>query len=786
MPPRIIDFGLSGLGPRNAQYLMFLAVLLLANRDRFANMRIGGIDFVLHVTVFEKQDANHAGSGNAFQIDCDAATNTSVTGLPNIVGIDNIDPAFKSIVDLAGNVATKMQAERSVILGELERRNPVAAVLFRKALRSDGTVNTATACMTRGQWGRIQRDKFFEALDYIKTNMPELVITIHYEYEVVDTDFSAPRKPCLVVKRAGETAQARHQFDFVIFANGTPLVSPVCPDVAPKTYSLTPNHDTLSAFLQHHGILDEDGYVIPGKSILITGKSLSSYDYATLLMAFLHGFRLNESNPVGYEFDEAKALQYKGLITFVSRSERGPAPPRIAPDIQWRGATPILTTKGMHTLRLQRTYNWLDPAYEFLEADVARSTGQVPARVNSSKTAEEYMSKYYADSLDHLMTGNSNQETALLCAGYMAFVVGSGFETDNPEIAEGALIQEAPFTREGRAGWPLFSASGVEMSLHAMMDTPENAVFFKHWLQMHHFAAASPPIIQHSIALLFKSGIAQHQNSTFDQIGIMPAGDKVVLADSLFDVALAPKVISREDDVLRSCVRQVREIMSGTPEYGKGMHFKTVNGKPINAIDVGLGGWGTVAQNKHQEPRTVGKILNGTNSHHAAADWASNFALQTLLLSVALVVCPNDSPIKTIAGFYDQTLPAAAVFKAEVASFKPVWREVQEKLLFLRLCKELAGSNAAKYRTYTDQIFTRATRNSFLNQVHNDDPHHAETYAIALNSLPKFDPPTLTQYERRFSCFTRPQLNAMWDHMFNAFLASAENEDEEMMNAYLP
>ncbi|KAH9060393.1 hypothetical protein EDB83DRAFT_2387380 [Lactarius deliciosus] len=594
--------------------------------------------------------------------------------------------------------------------------------------------------------------------------------------------FSVPSKPCLFVKGVAETVQARHEFDFVAFAHGTPLVSAVISGVAPKTYSLTPNHDTLSAFLQDHKMLDDDGYVIPGKSILITGESLSSYDYATLFMAFLRGFWLNASNPVGYEFDEANALQYQGLITFVSRSERGPAAPRIAPDFKWRGAPPILTTKEMHALRLQRKYNWLDFVYEFLEANVARSTDQVPANVNSNKTTEEYMTKYYADSLDHLTTGNSNQETALLCAAYSAFVAGSGFEID-PKIAEDALIQEAPLTREGRAGWPLFSASGVEMSLHAMIDTPENAAFFKHWLVMHNFAAASPPTIQHSIALLFKLGIARHQIGTFDQIGISPTGDKVVLADNRFDVVLGAKVISREDDVLRSCVGGVSQIMPGMPEYGKGMHFKTVGGEPINAIDVGLGGWGAVVKNEHQEPRTVGKILNGTNSHSHAVDWASNFALYTLLLSVALVLCPDDSPVETVAGFYDRTLPAAAAFKAEVAGFEPVWRELQEKLLLLRLCKELAGGDATKYRSYTDQVFTRATRDNFLDQVHDADPHRADTYAIALDSLPTFDPPTLAQYERRFSVFTRPQLNAMWDSMFEASIASAENEAEGMMNA---
>ncbi|KAH9060390.1 hypothetical protein EDB83DRAFT_2224260, partial [Lactarius deliciosus] len=195
MPPRIIEFGLSGLGPRNAQYLMFLAVVLLANRERLDGMRSGGIDFVLRFTVFEKQNEDHAGSSNAFQIDCDAATNTAVTGLPNIVGIDNIDPAFKSIVDLAGNVATKLQAESSVILAELERRNPVTAVLFRKALCPDGTVNTSVACMTRGEWGRIQRDAFLDALAYINANMPELIITIHYQHEVVGTDFIRENLP---------------------------------------------------------------------------------------------------------------------------------------------------------------------------------------------------------------------------------------------------------------------------------------------------------------------------------------------------------------------------------------------------------------------------------------------------------------------------------------------------------------------------------------------------------------------------------------------------------------
>ncbi|KAJ3486484.1 hypothetical protein NLG97_g6605 [Lecanicillium saksenae] len=772
MSPCITNIALSGLGPRNAQYLMFLAAVLLANEDRLATLRDNNVELVLRVTVFERQGQEDAGCGNAFQVNCDAATNTGVTALPRIAGIDTIDPTFRSIIDLAGRAGVELQAGSADVLDELESCNPVASLLFRKALRCDGTVDTAAACMTRGQWGLIQRSSFFEALKYIKTNLPQLDITIHYQHEVVGVDFSVPTRPCVIVRGPKAAADARHEFDLVAFAHGTPLVSPVSSDAAPMTYSLTPNHSSLGSFLQNHGMLDGDGYVIPGKSILITGESLSAYDYATILMPFLRGFCLDESNPVGYDFSEASAAQYRCLITFISRSECGPAPPRIVSDLKWRGAAPILTTREMHALRLQRRYNWLDPANEFLEANVARSTNQVPSGVTCDQTSEEYMAKYYADSLDHLTGGGSSQETALLCAGYLAFMNGSGFETD-PDTAEAALIRDAPFTRHGRAGWPFFSASGVEMSSDDMIDTPENSAFFRHWRRMHNFAAASPAVLQHSVALLFQRGIARHQVATFDMIGLSSARNQITLADRRFDVALAPKVISREADVLRSSsVGGVKQIIPGMPDYGKGMHLRSADGVPISAFDFGLGGWGLVTQNGQQELRTVGKVLNGTNSHGAAADWASSFALYSVLLSVALAVRPNVSPIHTVSQVYEQTLPDPDVFDAEVASFKPVWREVQEKLLFLRLCKDLAGCDAAKYSDYTEQIFTRATRDNFLYQLGHVDPERAAAHAADLDCLPQFEPPTIAQHDQRFRCFTKPQLDDMWDRMFRAIVTS--------------
>ncbi|KAG0254864.1 hypothetical protein BG011_005458 [Mortierella polycephala] len=779
--PRKIHWGLSGFGPRHALYIIHQAMVILAHRDR---LKAESINFELHYTVFEKRDT--PGVGNAFQIDCDAAVNTPVTKLPEFLGITD-DPMFialKAFADLPDTVYPHLKKYRAAILDDLRKRNPAAADLFTEAFEQNGDIKRNVACMTRGKWGHIQKQSIGQALDFIQTNVPEIKIEIKYLHEVVNVDFTNPKKPSLVVRKVGEsdTNTKYLPFDFVSFAHGTSLVSPLKPEVALRAYSLTPNHDTLRDYLRRSDVIDTKNSLKRGKKIVCTGLGLSFYDYATLLLAFLPGIESSQ-DPVKFIRDNAK--DYQNLITVISRSVRPPAPPRTALNPNWRGENAIFfSAQDMHALRLQRNVDWLSIAYEFLEAHIARSLSKVPKEVKTRESIAEYMTSYSDDNNKYLAESGVT-ETDLLRAGFVAFSLGSGIEVD-VDAAEKNLIRRARYTRNGRFGLPMFTASGFEISSKDKYNNNANSDFFKLWDEQILFNYASPVPIQNIIATMFTSGIARHMQGNFDQIDISQEPDKVKFVEMTedgpvehqFDALLAPKVMRRDrDPVLCATKGLVKEIIAGVPDYGKGGYFKTKEGTPINAFDAGMGGCGAKVINKEGLLRTAGARWDGlTNNHHAASVFATQHAYHTLALAIAVCRDPSGSPIETVASIYRGILPDARLFNQEVNRFKPVWEDLQERLLFLRLAKNLAKDDAARYLEITDKIFDLGTRQSFLEQQKEDNnPYYEEQH----ERIMAYNPPTLMQYEERFADYTRPQYKDILEKSFLPGVATRQEETRQ-------
>lgn len=757
--PRVIRWGLSGFGPRHALYIIHQAIVILAHREHLKKIRNRGVHFVLHYTIFEKLSLACDGIGIAFQTNCDAAVNTNTTTPLTFLG-NKVDPAILALADLASTARPILEAEYLTILAELEYRNPPAAILFKKAFKFDHKLNDAGACMTRGKWGRIQLDNVHSALKYIRENVPEMFVEIHYSHEVVDVDFSNRIKPRLIVNWTGDYRRMSYEFDFVSFAHGTPLSSPLKPEVAHKAYSLTPNHDTMREYLRECGVLDENSHLIPGKKIACTGLSLSFYDYATLLLAFLPGFQLDDS-PAGFTLHGSS--QYKDLLTVISRANRGPAPPRTALDMNWRGGGRFFfSARDMHVLRLQRNSNWLPTAYKFLEAHIGRSTHKIPRQVNSHGSIAEYMASYHEDNQINLH-GAGITETDLLRAGYISFAFGTGIAAD-VDAAEDCLLREAPITRNGRLGIPMFTASGVEMSSADNNNTEENIEFFDHWNELVLFLAASPVVLQNTVAEMFTSGIATHQKGKFDEIGISPTTGKVTFQGQEFDALLAPMIMKRENDpVLKFTRRFVKEITPGVPEYGKGGSFKTKDGKPINAFDGGMGGWGTTLSSNG---RTVGAQWNGlTNSHFAATACSGHQAYHTLALAIAFCLHPDESPIETVTDVFHTILPEPREFDDEVNSFRSDWEDLQDRHFFLRLAETLAGDNVERYYNITNHIFSKDARDRFIRQLRGRDKAVHDTLRREF-VWKEYDPPTCAQYEARFADYTTPQYEEILHEMF--------------------
>ncbi|KAF3318741.1 hypothetical protein TWF173_006757 [Orbilia oligospora] len=772
--PLIIKWGLSGFGPRHALYLIHQAMIMAAFQDELKNHKIA---FKLHYTVFEKNAENTGGLGNAFQVNCDASVNTSVTAAlppPSVRG-EEPNPRVKCLeefADLQKAAKNVMESKYEEVLKELKTCNPCAADLFKRGFENKKVI-PGVAYVTRGKWGEIQLENVDKALDYIKNNMQdEIEVAFKYSHEVVGVNFDNPHKPKLEVKDLVTKRQFEEEFDFVSFANGTPLAPPFKDsDVkAEHYYSSTPNHSDMKEYLKKRGVLDDDDKLKPTAKIACTGLSLSFYDYATLLLAFLPGMDTSE-DPVRIVqelVDESKG--YKDLITVISRGSRGPAPPRTVLDGNWHGkGESFFSAREMHTLRLQRNSNWLPIAYEFLEAHIARSMKILPGDVRARGPTEKRMKDYLNDCVEHL-AGRKLTKTGLLRAGYVAFSSGSGI-ADNVDYAENELAT-AKYTREGRPGLPLFSASCFEMSSKDI-NKKENAEFFEHWNEQLYYNYASPVPIQRVMAAMFTSGMAVHKQGDFNKFRTEGDGETPKLVyqhsdgkDEEFHALLAPKVFRRDNDCAVSATKGiVKSIIEGVPKYGKGGYFQTRGGDPINAFDSGLGGCGA----KDTEGRLVGVRWDGlTNNHYAANAWASSRSYNTLALAIACFLNREKpkSPIKTVNEAFKRTLPSREEFDEETESFSKVWEELKEKLLFIRLAKELAESYS-DYDTITSNVFNTDLRNNYISGLTEANKIKYEKLKNELGkSKYNYHPVSRDHFERRYPDYTRLQYKAILKELF--------------------
>jgi hypothetical protein len=212
----------------------------------------------------------------------------------------------------------------------------------------------------------VYHTKLVDALKYIKeySELKEMLeIHAHYGYGVRKTQLSNPQKPELVVRPTDKPGvEESRQFDFVHVTNGTTWKTPVKQPVSQShaVYSGTPSHDAIYKFLKENGLLDEAGkFVRPEVRIGITGLSLSTDDCVPVLLTFTP---ILEATDQAYKINAEKARDYAGLLTFISDTGM-PTSPRHLNSNQWRkdvdgkDVKPILTTKEVHAMFLQRAFN---------------------------------------------------------------------------------------------------------------------------------------------------------------------------------------------------------------------------------------------------------------------------------------------------------------------------------------------------------------------------------------------------------------------------------------------
>ncbi len=515
-----IRWGFSGFGPRNSILVKDVVVALLAEREM-----VKKLGFSLDFHIFEQNDdATQAGVGNAFQTDCDATINSDITGETPLASAHRIPGKYKHIVsaaaNLAGAVAEELEANLTKFEDEFRRRNPAALALLKETTDRGGSVDTTRAFATRGLVGRVQAETIRKVLDFAEKEVPEVRIKVYYGHTVIDADFSAPTKPKLLVRKNDGGSGQWLDFDFVQLANGTTGMVPVSDDVAGKAFSSTPNVDSVRSFLAEHDLIGAAGLIKPGSKIGITGARLSAYDCVPLLLNLT---KMLIATDDGWRLDETEAARYQGLLTFISHSAGDVSPPRHVHALGWPGEVSFLSSQEMHTIMLQKNFDWLSFVLPILKANIAAEIGTSPARIHRPMTTAERMADYHRQNDQH--RGNKMTEVGLLRAGKPAIIEGFGFEADIG-LADKSLVARAPFTREGRAGFPFRYSTAYDMSQPDVARAGSNASFFKHWNTLWAHIAASPVAIQDMIAQLFGLGVAGFAKGSFRDVKLDPGSRK--------------------------------------------------------------------------------------------------------------------------------------------------------------------------------------------------------------------------------------------------------------------
>jgi hypothetical protein len=553
---------------------------------------------------------------------------------------------------------------------------------------------------------------------------------------------------------ATNVTKSTKPFDFVHLANGTPAALPPGVTAGTTVFSATPNQQLVKEFLERSNLLDATTNQIKSKTLIgIAGLSLAAYDYVPLILRYTS---LITPTDTGYTINEEYAKDYQRLLTFISRSGV-PAPPRHIAK-HFKSPRPILTSEEVHALLLQKQFDWLSFWTVFLDANVARSLGTLPRDLQYRKKMDAKARMMdYAHQTDDYLNGKLT-EVGLQRTGYWLVFGGQGFEVD-PASAEAKLIQKAPLTRKDRAGFLMRRGSLAEVTSDAYVGAHSNKPFIDIYTTMYNCITASPPAIHQLVARMFELGVARHEEGDYAS----------VLPTIVHDVLFAPNFSQRNSDAVLTSMKkemQVKEIVSGQPEYAKGRFLRTRDDTAlVHAIDMGQGGQGTPTADGQS---IIGMRWPDTSFLDAAMNDAASLAPMTVLLS-AIAQKGFKKSAEKLLEYYKAGLPTEADFNKEVDQFgeEPVWKEMHQKHAFLVLCDAVSG-NADDYLKYTNEVFNPSSRKQLVDGWIKAKEHASvlEKYNEALDAIPEFNPPSVDAYFQRFVDLSPSEIKRCWNAHF--------------------
>ena len=105
-----------------------------------------------------------------------------------------------------------------------------------------------------------------------------------------------------------------------------------------------------------------------------------------------------------------------------------------------------------------------------------------------------------------------------------------------------------------------------------------------------------------------------------------------------------------------------------------------------------------------------------------------------------LAAAGYNDPVSVVSQLYEEQLPSKEQYIHEAEQFRPYYRDVMEKAVYLTIIETLAGDDADHYRELYEQ--GKTPRGRLLNG--------GETYKQAISQIPEYKPGTQNNFLSRF------------------------------------
>ncbi|KAK6517909.1 hypothetical protein TWF506_005084 [Arthrobotrys conoides] len=261
------------------------------------------------------------GPGTAFQYGCDAALNTGIEHSTKTINKEGLTEEGCKVIgrltDTAAYYTQIIMSDPQQMMSSLLQKNTSTAILFNNATES-GELNIDIPCGPRGISGYAMEAMTQDALKLAKEHLPWLSINIRYGVVLSDIDLSDPTHPVLTIEdvKTGEV-ETGIVYDLVIKCSGTTFEVPISGAIEENGFAGIPNSGQVEEYLETQKILDNEGYIIPGKSIFIGGIGLSAFDFIGIILAKT---KIVKFDPKTKEFtiNKAEAAWNRNLMTFFS------------------------------------------------------------------------------------------------------------------------------------------------------------------------------------------------------------------------------------------------------------------------------------------------------------------------------------------------------------------------------------------------------------------------------------------------------------------------------------